>query len=90
MIDDDSYQPLLIRRSYFDRTPIDYEWNGIAFTDYRHTLSDIYMGLLRANYRIDSIVEPEPLGGGHRSQHWRDTYKYVPRTLIIRARKEGL
>lgn len=90
MIDDDSDQPLLIRRSYFDRTPIDYEWNGIAFTDYRHTISDIYMGLLRANYRVDAIVEPEPAGGGPKSQHWREAYKYVPRTLIIRARKEGM
>ena len=89
MIDDDSDQPLLIRRSYIDRTPIDYEWNGIAFTDYRHTMSDIYMGLLRANYKVDMMIEPEPMGGP-RSQHWRETYKYVPRTLIIRARKEGI
>lgn len=90
MIDDDSDQPLLVRRSYFDRTPIDYEWNGIAFTDYRHTVSDIYMGLLRSNYRVDAIIEPEPSPGGPKSQHWRETYKYVPRTLIIRARKEGM
>src|SRR5438270_694815 len=78
MIDDDAEQPMLIRRSNFDRTPIDYEHNGIAFTDYRHTMADIYMGLLRANYRVDMIVEPEPLSSGHRSQHWRETYKYVP------------
>jgi SAM-dependent methyltransferase len=90
MIDDDSDQPLLIRRSYFDRTPIDYEHNGISFTDYRHTMADLYMGLLRANYRVDAIIEPEPQTTGPRSQHWRETYKYVPRTLIIRARKEGL
>src|SRR5205085_8393033 len=58
MIDDDNPdQPLLIRRSYFDRSPIDYQWNGITFTDYRHTISDLYMSLVRASYRVDTIIE---------------------------------
>ena len=89
MIDDDADQPLLVRRSYFDHSPIDYEWNGIAFTDYHHTISDIYMGLVRASYRVDTILEPAPTHTGPRSQHWRETFRYVPRTLIVRARKEG-
>ena len=65
MIDDDSDQPLLVRRSYFDNSPIDYEWNGIAFTDYRHTISDLYMSLVRANYKVDNIIEPEPVAARH-------------------------
>jgi hypothetical protein len=47
------------------------------------------MGLYRAGYRVDLMLEPEPLASGPRSQHWRETFTYVPRTLIIRARKEG-
>jgi hypothetical protein len=90
MIDDDADPPLLIRRSYFDRAPIDYEWNGVEFTDYRHTISDLFASLSRANFRIDTLLEPEPLPGIPRSQHWRPTYASVPRTLIIRARKQGL
>jgi len=89
MIDDDADMPLLIRRSYFDRSPIDYMWNGIAFTDYHHTVSELFTSLIRASYRIDQVLEPEPVAGGPRSQFWRDTFRYVPRTLIIRARKEG-
>ncbi|MBW3667660.1 MAG: class I SAM-dependent methyltransferase [Actinobacteria bacterium] len=89
MIDDDADQPLLVRRSYFDHSPIDYEWNGIQFTDYHHTVSDLYMGLVRASYRVDTILEPAPTHTGPRSQHWRETFRYVPRTLIVRARKEG-
>jgi SAM-dependent methyltransferase len=89
MIDDDADPPLLIRRSYFDRTPIDYEWNGIAFTDYHHTLGDLFTSLTRANFRVDTLLEPEPLATGPRSMHWRDTFRTVPRTLIMRARKEG-
>jgi len=87
--DDDQVAPLLVRRSYFDRSPIDYEWSGVMFTDYRHTISDLFTGLARASYRVDTILEPSPLPSGPRSQVWRETFRYVPRTLIIRARKEG-
>jgi SAM-dependent methyltransferase len=89
LIDDDSDEPLLIRRSYFDHSPIDYEWNGVPFTDYHHTIEDIYTGLLRASYRVDALIEPEPNPNGPRSRDWRESFRYVPRTLVIRARKEG-
>ena len=87
--DDDPEEPLLVRRSYFDQTPIDYEWNGIGFTDYHHSISDLFMGLTRTSFRVDTILEPEPLMKGPRSQHWREAFRMVPRTLIVRARKEG-
>jgi SAM-dependent methyltransferase len=90
MIDDDADPALMVRRSYFDRSPIDYEWNGIQFTDYHHTISDIYMGLARSGYRVDVLLEPEPTASGPRSMFWRETFRYVPRTLIVRARKEGI
>src|SRR3954451_22658218 len=90
MIDDDADPALLVRRSYFDHSPIDYEFNGITFTDYHHTFSDLYMGLYRAGYRVDLMLEPEPQDDGPRSQFWRPAFRYVPRTLIVRARKEGI
>jgi SAM-dependent methyltransferase len=89
MIDDESDQPLLVRRSYFDREPIDYTWSGINFTDYHHTFADLYTGLVRASYRVDLVLEPQPNAGVPRSSAWRDAFSMVPRTLIIRARKEG-
>ena len=90
MIDDDSEEPLLVRRSYFDHTPIDYELAGIPFTDYHHTVSDLFTGLTRANFRVDTLLEPEPDSQGPRSWFWREPFRSVPRTLIIRARKEGI
>lgn len=90
LIDDDAEPALLVRRSYFNREPIEYEWNGIKFTDYHHTISDIYMGLTRAGYRVDVMLEPEPTSSGPRSIFWRDAFRYVPRTLVMRARKEGI
>jgi SAM-dependent methyltransferase len=89
MIDDEADAPLLVRRSYFDRSPIDFDWGGIPFTAYHHTFAEIYMGLVRASYRVDLVLEPEPIAGGPRSHAWRDTFNFVPRTLIVRARKEG-
>jgi SAM-dependent methyltransferase len=94
MIDDDAPEeeggPLLVRRSYFDRSPIDYEWNAVQLTDYHHTIEDLFTGLVRSGFRVDTILEPEPVSGAPRSMFWRPTFAKVPRTLIVRARKEGI
>jgi SAM-dependent methyltransferase len=86
---DDASTPPVVRRSYFDRGPVAYDWGGIPFTSHHHTFADLYMNLIRASYRVDQILEPAPATGGPRSQFWRDAFSVVPRTLIIRARKEG-
>jgi ubiquinone/menaquinone biosynthesis C-methylase UbiE len=82
MIDDSAEDPLLVRRSYFERS-----------TDGEkphRTISELFTGLTRANFRVDIILEPSPAPSGPRSSEWRDAFKYVPRTLIVRARKEGI
>jgi SAM-dependent methyltransferase len=88
--DEDPEQPLLVRRSYFDRTPIEYEHNGAVFTDYHHTVGDLFTTLTRSNFRVDTILEPEPVASGPRSTFWREPFRYLPRTLVVRARKEGI
>jgi len=35
-------------------------------------------------------MRPEPDSQGPRSWFWREPFRSVPRTLIIRARKEGI
>lgn len=87
--DDDPDQPLLIRRSYFDRTSVNYDWEGLPLSAHHHTVSDLFTGLSRANFRVDTVLEPEPVVNGQRSPHWRDAYRWVPRTIVLRARKEG-
>lgn len=89
MIDDTKDEDLRIGRSYFDRTPIEYVIEGTEFTDYHHTIGDLYMNLVHANFRVDVILEPEPSVSGPRSQQWREAFRMVPRTLIVKARKEG-
>jgi SAM-dependent methyltransferase len=87
--DDDPVQPLLIRRSYFDRSTVSYDWEGLPLSAHHHTVSDLFTGLGRANFRVDTLLEPEPSTEGHRTPHWRDAYRWVPRTIVFRARKEG-
>ena len=82
MIDDSAEDPLLVRRSYFERS-----------TDGEkphRTISELFTGLTRSNFRVDTILEPSPAPSGPRSSEWREAFKYVPRTLILRARKEGI
>jgi SAM-dependent methyltransferase len=87
MIDDDS--SVTVRRSYFDRRPVESSWGGVRTTSFHHTFADLYMGLARSSYRVDLILEPEPSIGAPRSPWWRESMAYVPPALIIRARKEG-
>ncbi|MGH9300989.1 MAG: class I SAM-dependent methyltransferase, partial [Acidimicrobiales bacterium] len=74
-----------VRRSYFDRSPMDYVADGVPFTQYHHSFSDLYMQLLRASYRVDLVAEPEPGPGADLSPEWREAFRWVPRTLIMRA-----
>jgi SAM-dependent methyltransferase len=82
--------PLTVTRSYFDRAPMHLDFPGAETeAQYPHTIEEIYGGLARASYRVDPILEPEPRAGGPRSPEWTDAFRFVPRTLIVRARKEG-
>ena len=87
--DDDPEQPLLIRRSYFDRSPVD-ESGGTPFSEHHHTVADLFMGLSRNNFRVDTIIEPESKPDAAPSHFWREAFLWLPRTLVIRARKEGI
>jgi len=81
MIDPNTDPPVL-RRHYFDRSP-----DG---ADHPKTVSDLFTGLTRANFRVDTMLEPEPPLSGHRSRHWTEAMHWVPATLVIRARKQGI
>lgn len=86
---DETTQPMSVSRSYFDHRARAYDWGGVEFTAFHHTFADLYMGLARASYRVDLVLEPEPIPGAPRSWFWNDAMDWVPRTLIVRARKEG-
>jgi len=87
MFVEDDEAPLLVRRSYFDSSRVDLGSDRPPFFGYHHTIADLFVGLTRANFRVDTILEPEPRGD--EVGPWAsETARWVPRTLIMRARKE--
>ena len=78
--------PPMVRRSYFDPTPLPAGDGEEA--EHPYTLGELFVRLGRAGLSVDHLVEPEPPADGPRSPHWREAYRLVPHTLVVRARKE--
>jgi len=87
---DPSGDPPAVRRSYFDRTPIAWEAEGESGSDHPMTISDLFTSLARANFRVDTILEPEPARSSARGRHWTPAMRWIPSTLVVRARKLGI
>lgn len=90
MIDPTGDEPLCVRRAYWDTTPRRWERGDQSGDDHTHTIGQLFVDLARTNFRVDALHEPEPAAQGVRSPLWNDTMRWVPSTLIIRARKQGL
>jgi SAM-dependent methyltransferase len=82
--------PPSLRRSYFDRTAVPWVVGTEAGSDYPSTIADLFTSLSRANFRVDTVLEPEPVKGISRGRHWTEAMRWVPSTLIVRARKQGI
>ncbi len=74
---------LEVRRSYFDRAPLAVDRDGEAVMLYSRTIGDVFAALGRAGFRIDVLLEPEPLRSA-------DPGPAVPTSIVWRARKTGL
>jgi len=78
-----------VRRSYWETAPIPASGPDQP-ADVPRTISGLVQSLTRANFRVDNVLEPQPTEGGPRSPGWSDTMRFLPATLILRARKQGL
>lgn len=58
--------------------------------DYTRSIADIFTSLTRANFRVDVVLEPEPRPGARRDPRWTPAMAWIPATLIVRARKQGI
>lgn len=65
-------------RSYFDDAPV-----GSQGGAHPHAIAPVFVGLGRAGYRVDTLLEPEPPRGSAGRA-------LVPPSIIWRARKEGV
>jgi SAM-dependent methyltransferase len=86
LLDPDGGEPVL-RRTWWDASPV--AWSvapGATEPDRPRTLSGLFASLGRANFRVDALAEPEP-DRAAAGDSWSDAMRWVPPTLIVRARK---
>lgn len=69
----------VVRRSWFDRSGPE----GSTVT--HHTVADVVTGLLRSGFRVDALLEPEPVAGAPMPA----AAALLPATLVVRGRKVG-
>jgi SAM-dependent methyltransferase len=77
-----------VTRSYWEGSSIPAD--GDHPPDVPRTMAAIFQSLARANFRVDTVLEPEPPKGDPRSPRWTDAMSFLPSTLIIRPRKLGI
>jgi SAM-dependent methyltransferase len=70
-----------VRRSYFDRTPIEVDHDGETVLVHPRPVSSILGALGRAGYAIDVFLEPEPFDA--------TVEPMLPSHVVIKARKLG-
>jgi SAM-dependent methyltransferase len=90
MIDPASDEPLRIRRAYWDRTPRAWTSGDHSGADHTHTITELFTQLGRTNFRVDTLLEPEPAPHAARTALWHEAMRWVPSTLVIRAKKQGI
>ena len=81
--------PVTWARPYWDRAARPWTDGGETGADHPVTIAELFGSLTRANFRIDTLLEPEPQAGAPRSSWWHPAMAQVPSTLIVRARKVG-
>lgn len=86
LLDPGGGEPVL-RRSWWDPSPVPWSVGaGRSEPDRPHTLGGLFASLGRANFRVDTLAEPEP-DRAAAGDSWSDAMNWVPPTLIVRARK---
>lgn len=85
---DEQSTPYLTRTAWSD-TPTAWLAGGDEGVTHLHQVGDVFTTLHRSNFRVDALVEPraEP---DRRSVHTSPLADWVPQTLVVRARKEGV
>jgi len=78
-----------VHRSYWDTAPLpSASEDGPA--DVPRTLGSLFTSFGRANFRVDTVLEPQPTRTDHHTKGWSDAMAFLPATLIVRARKQGI
>lgn len=90
LIEATSNDPLRIKHPYWDTAPRPWEAEGRKGDEYPHTVSGVFTDLTRAGFKVDVMMEPEPHDEGPLGRQFTEIMRWVPATLLVRARKEGV
>jgi SAM-dependent methyltransferase len=88
MLDPTAGEPVL-RRAWWDTSPVSWPGEKSGQPDRPVTLSSLVTALGRAGFGVDSVIEPQAERAAA-GDTWTDAMRWVPPTLIVRARKLGL
>jgi len=69
----------VVRQSYFTEEPVTVERDGEQIEVYVRSVTSVFHALTRTGFRVEVIAEPRPAPDA-----------LVPRTIVWRARKEGI
>ncbi|HKE76958.1 MAG TPA: class I SAM-dependent methyltransferase [Acidimicrobiales bacterium] len=89
LLDPGGAEPVL-RRSWWDASPVTWSVGaGRDEPDRVVTLTGLFGSLNRAGFGVDMLLEPQP-EQATAGEAWSDAMRWVPPTLIVRARKLGI
>jgi SAM-dependent methyltransferase len=78
-----------LQRSWSDPSPL--EWSSGAPggpPDQPRTLATLFASLARANFAVDGLAEPM-VSEAEAGDAWCEAMRWVPPTVVVRARKQG-
>lgn len=90
MFDPTADQPLVVRRGYHDPSPAPWQDANRTVVDHPRTIGEVFTSLTRANFRVDTVLEPAVPEPAHRGANWADLMAVMPATVIFRGRKQGI
>jgi len=89
MFDPTGPDPLRLAHPYDQTAPRSWELGNDTITDHPRTVGEIFTTLHRSSFVVDQLLEPTAADKAPRSTTFTDGARFVPATLIVRARKQG-
>jgi SAM-dependent methyltransferase len=78
-----------VQRSWWDTSPLDWSTGTPGGpVDRPRTLASLFASLGRANFAVDGLAEPA-VTEAEAGEAWCEALRWVPPTLVLRARKQG-
>lgn len=90
MFDAGGGDPRTARRAYHATAPREWRVGPRSGEEHAHPIGRTFTSLLRANFRVDTLLEPEVAAAPNHTPYWNELVAWVPSTVVFRARPEGI